>query len=133
MDRNSFATGIVKGLEVGSRAEIAGILEGDKIVWSSHEWRCVEHFSENMVLVIERRGIRTKVQYWPRGWETVESWQMSEKTNEEKKQDAKETGDMAGRVKEQQTLAEKEGEDNTGEKKKKKKKKVMLVILKVKK
>ncbi|KAI9047738.1 hypothetical protein LZ554_008448 [Drepanopeziza brunnea f. sp. 'monogermtubi'] len=30
MDRNSFATGIVKGLKAGSRAEIAGIMEGDK-------------------------------------------------------------------------------------------------------
>lgn len=37
MDRDSFVSGIVKHLKVGSRAEIAGIMEGDKIGWSSHE------------------------------------------------------------------------------------------------
>lgn len=93
MHRTSFATGTVKGLKAGSRAEVAGIVEGDKIVWSSHEWRCVEDPDECMILLIERGGVETKVKYLPRDWEAVESWQMvekvKEKTEEEKKKQAR--------------------------------------------
>jgi hypothetical protein len=45
MERVSFDEGAVRGLKNGSRAEEAGLRDGDKIVRSSYIWRC-EHFFE---------------------------------------------------------------------------------------
>jgi hypothetical protein len=43
MERASFDKGAVRGQKEGSRAEEAGLRNGDKIVRSSYIWRC-EHF-----------------------------------------------------------------------------------------
>ncbi|KAH7319362.1 hypothetical protein BKA65DRAFT_569724 [Rhexocercosporidium sp. MPI-PUGE-AT-0058] len=37
-----YLKGLVKGLKMGSRDEIAGLKNDDKILWSSHKWRCVD-------------------------------------------------------------------------------------------
>jgi hypothetical protein len=50
--------------------------EGDRIVKSSYLWRCVDHFEEEMKLVIERQGVDTEIGYWPRSFEIAKSWQM---------------------------------------------------------
>ncbi|KAE9368515.1 hypothetical protein N431DRAFT_428298 [Stipitochalara longipes BDJ] len=76
MDRNSFEEGVVKGLQEGSRAEQAGFKEGDRIVKSSYLWRCVDYFKEKMKVVVEREGVETEIEYWPRSFETAKSWQM---------------------------------------------------------
>lgn len=76
MGRGSFEEGVVRGLKPGSRAERAGLKEGDKIVKSSYTWRCVDHFEEQMKVVVERGGVESEIQYWPRNFEKAQSWQM---------------------------------------------------------
>ena len=58
MDRSSFSEAVVKCLKTGSRAEIAGLMDGDKILWSSHEWRCVDDDNVPMDVEIERERAR---------------------------------------------------------------------------
>ncbi|PMD38154.1 hypothetical protein L207DRAFT_514073 [Hyaloscypha variabilis F] len=76
MDRDSFEEGVVKGLRAGSRAEQSGLKEGDRIVRSSYLWRCVDHFNETMKVVVEREGVETEIEYWPRSFEIAKAWQM---------------------------------------------------------
>ncbi|CZS95430.1 uncharacterized protein RCO7_05728 [Rhynchosporium graminicola] len=79
MDRESFSAGVVKGLQVGSRAWVAKLENGDKILWSSHEWRCVDSSDEKyayMVLEIERDGKQRKIKYLPRSFDEVDSWEL---------------------------------------------------------
>jgi len=82
MDRGSFEEGVVKGLKAGSRAVQAGLKEGDRIVRSSYLWRCVDHFEEQMKVVVEREGAEMEIKYWPRSFETAKSWQMVEVNDE---------------------------------------------------
>jgi hypothetical protein len=72
MDRNSFESGVVKGLKMGSRAEEAGLKEGDKLLRMSPAWKCVDHFEEEMEVVTEREGVETTMKYWPRSFVKVE-------------------------------------------------------------
>lgn len=83
MDQKCFEYGLVMGLKSGSRAEEAGLREGDKILWSSHEWRCVDHFDAEMEVIVERDGEEMPLRYWPRSREKVKSWQMVKKDEEE--------------------------------------------------
>ncbi|CZT46902.1 uncharacterized protein RSE6_07410 [Rhynchosporium secalis] len=79
MNRESFSAGVVKGLQVGSRAWVAKLENGDKILWSSHEWRCVDSSDEKyayMVLDIERDGKLRKIKYLPRSFDEVDSWEL---------------------------------------------------------
>ncbi len=76
VDRGSFEDGVVKGLTAGSRAELAGLKEGDRIVSSSYLWRCVDHFEDKMKVVIERDGVQFEIKYWPRSFEMAKAWQM---------------------------------------------------------
>jgi predicted metalloprotease with PDZ domain len=76
IDRESFEEGVVRGLKEGSRAEQAGLKEGDRIVKSSYPWRCVDHFEEEMSVVVERHGLETEIKYWPRSFAIAKSWQM---------------------------------------------------------
>jgi hypothetical protein len=68
--------GIMNGLKVGSRAEKAGLREGDRILRSSYAWKCVDDFEEMIEVVVLREGKEKRLKWWPRSWEQVESWQM---------------------------------------------------------
>ncbi|KAE8451031.1 hypothetical protein EG329_004703 [Mollisiaceae sp. DMI_Dod_QoI] len=83
MDQKSFEYGLVMDLKNGSRAEDAGLKEGDRILGSSHQWRCVDHFEAEMEVVVERDGEEKKINYWPRSHEKAKSWQMAKKDDEE--------------------------------------------------
>jgi len=78
MDRESFEERIVKGLKRGSRAEEAGLKEGDKIVKSSYLWKCVDDYTAKMKVVVKREGPpeEIKIEYWPRSFEKAKGWQM---------------------------------------------------------
>jgi hypothetical protein len=76
MERGSFEEGVVRSLKGGSRAEQAGLKEGDRIVRSSYPWRCVDRFDEQMRVVVERGGLEIEIEYWPRNFEMADSWQM---------------------------------------------------------
>ncbi|RFU32834.1 hypothetical protein B7463_g3487, partial [Scytalidium lignicola] len=76
MDRQAFEEGLVKSLKKGSRAEEAGLKEGDKITWSSHIWKCAEDFTAKLKVVVNREEKDLSVTFWPRSYEKVKSWQM---------------------------------------------------------
>ena len=73
MDRESFEKGIVMGLKERSRAERAGLKEGDTIIRSSRVWKCVDTFEAEMEVVAQRDGVEKTVTYWPRSIERAES------------------------------------------------------------
>ncbi|PVH87156.1 hypothetical protein DL98DRAFT_649445 [Cadophora sp. DSE1049] len=85
MDRESFSKGVVKDLKMGSRAEVAGLMDGDKILWSSHKWRCADDDNAPMDLEIERKGVRRNIRYLPRAFEMAKSWEMVKRNKEELK------------------------------------------------
>jgi hypothetical protein len=76
MDRESFEDGVVTELRKGTRAEEAGLREGDKILWYSPPWKCVDDFQARMELFVESGGVEKRVTYWPRAFDKAESWQM---------------------------------------------------------
>jgi predicted metalloprotease with PDZ domain len=76
MDRESFDLGIVTNLKPRSRADQAGLIEGDVIVWSTHLQRCVDHFEEEMDVVVMRNGKEHRIRYWPRMLSKADSWKM---------------------------------------------------------
>ncbi|RFU28464.1 hypothetical protein B7463_g7895, partial [Scytalidium lignicola] len=76
MDRQGFEEGLVRGLKKGSRAEKAGLKEGDKITWSSHVWKCAEDFTAELKVVVNREGKDFNVTFWPRAYEKAKSWQL---------------------------------------------------------
>ena len=78
MERESFEEGMVKGLKIGSRAEKAGLRDGDKIVSNSYIWKCVDDFDAQMDVVVQRKEKIVTVKYWPRSFEKAKSWQMVE-------------------------------------------------------
>jgi hypothetical protein len=71
VDRRSFQDSVVKGLKAGTRAELAELKEGDRILESSYLWRCVDHFEVKMMVIIERDGVQIEIKYWPRTWQMV--------------------------------------------------------------
>lgn len=82
LDRESFADERVRGLKKGSRAEESDLREGDKIIQSSYEWRCIDHLEEVMDVVVEREGVEVEIRYWPRTFEKTKSWQFVTKEEE---------------------------------------------------
>ncbi|CZT52498.1 uncharacterized protein RSE6_13841 [Rhynchosporium secalis] len=76
MDRASFEQGMVRAIKDGSRAMAAGLVDGDRIIWSSHFWRCAENFTAEMKVVVNRKGKVFETKFWPRSHEKARCWQM---------------------------------------------------------
>lgn len=76
MGRQGFEEGIVKDLKTGSRAEAAGLREGDEITWSSHTWKCEDDFTAELDVHVKRGNENVKMRFWPRSEEKAKSWQM---------------------------------------------------------
>ncbi|KAH7403315.1 hypothetical protein BKA64DRAFT_446872 [Cadophora sp. MPI-SDFR-AT-0126] len=85
MDRESFSTGVVTGLKMDSRAGFTGLMDGDEILRSSHEWRCVDDDNAAMDLEIVKKGVRRKIRYLPRAFEMAKSWEMVKRDEQELK------------------------------------------------
>jgi predicted metalloprotease with PDZ domain len=79
-DRKSLDIRVVTDLKEGSRAELAGLREGDEIVWNSRVSVCKEDFESNMRLVVERGNGKFRIEYWPRSFEMVPVWQVISKS-----------------------------------------------------
>jgi predicted metalloprotease with PDZ domain len=62
MERSSFDEGAVRGLKKGSRAEEAGLRDGDKIVRSSYIWRCEYLFERSSSL--QKQNADYSIQVW---------------------------------------------------------------------
>ncbi|MCJ1314322.1 hypothetical protein MMC25_008003 [Agyrium rufum] len=75
---------ILKGLKEGSRAEAAGLREGDKLVRWTFLWQLMDDYDKDMRIVVEReycgveqgKMVEKEFVYRPRTWEKVESWRF---------------------------------------------------------
>ena len=83
-DASTFNSRIVTGLREGSRAARAGLMEGDKLVRNSFAWQCAGDFERTMEMVVMRGGDMVEITYWPRSWETVESWRFVDSSSEQR-------------------------------------------------
>ena len=72
----------IEGLVAGSRAEAAGIEEGHEIVeLTTMVWEVTNEFERRMKMILSKEGNREQTcefEYWPRGYEKVESWRWNE-------------------------------------------------------
>ncbi|KAH8594940.1 hypothetical protein B0O99DRAFT_623992 [Bisporella sp. PMI_857] len=77
-DSNSLRKKIITGLVKGSRAEQAGLKEGDKVVTSWMLWTAGDALENMMQVTVLRNGQEVKIKYWPRSFEKVETWKWVE-------------------------------------------------------
>jgi hypothetical protein len=70
----SLKTQRIEGVVEGSRAQLAGVRDGDKVVYASQVWMLSEEFDGMMNLTLQRYGEEISVSYWPRSWKKVESY-----------------------------------------------------------
>ncbi|KAF2150318.1 hypothetical protein K461DRAFT_322784 [Myriangium duriaei CBS 260.36] len=73
---SSYSSHIVTGLKPGSRAEQAGVREGDKITKIISLWSLAETYEMNNSMTLERDGKSLEVNYWPRSGTTAECYQF---------------------------------------------------------
>jgi predicted metalloprotease with PDZ domain len=71
-------TGTVTGLKPGSRAETAGLRNGDKILWNQSMGNSLEAYESTMKLRVVRPGEDKErfIEYWPRSWQKTEAWEV---------------------------------------------------------
>ncbi|KAL4963221.1 peptidase M61 domain-containing protein [Aspergillus stella-maris] len=75
-DRSSIEKRVISGVVPGSRAALAGLAEGDRVLSMSRAGICSKAFSASMDLVVERGGIRMHVSYWPRSFQKAKVWHL---------------------------------------------------------
>ncbi|KAK1810904.1 hypothetical protein LTR12_014746 [Friedmanniomyces endolithicus] len=76
-DTASLNSRVISGTIPGSRADEAGIQDGDAIVQTrSMYWQVADDISRNMRMRLMRDGVVFDVSYWPRSKETVPSLQV---------------------------------------------------------
>ena len=78
MNPESFDTKTISGIIPGSRAEQAGLKNGDRILTHSWIWSCLTNFERMMEIIVSRDGTEAnlKFSYWPRDWRKARSWQV---------------------------------------------------------
>ncbi|TKA80039.1 hypothetical protein B0A55_01766 [Friedmanniomyces simplex] len=78
-DTASLNSRVISGLVPGSRADEAGVRDGDAIVETRvMYWQVADDISRNMSLRLKRDGAEFDVSYWPRSREKVPSLQFVE-------------------------------------------------------
>ncbi len=79
IDLSSLTTRVVTRLAPGSRAELAGLQDGDKILKTSGMGYSLKRFRMHVQYVVERNGGQEiEGRYWPRSFDTVSSFQLAE-------------------------------------------------------
>ncbi|KAK3386426.1 hypothetical protein B0H63DRAFT_467770 [Podospora didyma] len=68
----------VQELKTGSRAEQAGLREGDQIVRSWALWGAGDSLDNQIEVVVRRNGSDLAVRYLPRSYDKVENWEWVE-------------------------------------------------------
>ncbi|KAK0622429.1 hypothetical protein B0T14DRAFT_475415 [Immersiella caudata] len=68
---------VMTGLRSGSRAELAGLRNGDKLIRTSNVWECRDRMDRNFHFVVERDGERVHGKFWPRSFQSAVSFQCS--------------------------------------------------------
>lgn len=71
---------VIGGLKPGSRADKAGLKEGDRILENTFSWEVGDDFDAKMNLTVQRQdgaALRVlEISYWPRTFEKVECYQV---------------------------------------------------------
>ncbi|KAL4939752.1 hypothetical protein BDV06DRAFT_30321 [Aspergillus oleicola] len=75
-DRLSNEKRVVSGVVPGSRAALAGLVDGARIVSMSRAGICSRSLSANMDLLVQRGGIKVHISYWPRSFCKARVWQL---------------------------------------------------------
>ncbi|KAK0806031.1 hypothetical protein LTR02_003254 [Friedmanniomyces endolithicus] len=75
-DTASLNSRVISGIVLGSRADEAGIKDGDAIVQTKSIWQVADDISRNMRMRLMRDGVAYDVSYWPRSREKVPSVQV---------------------------------------------------------
>ncbi|KAK4555304.1 hypothetical protein LTR86_007601 [Recurvomyces mirabilis] len=81
--KSSLDSHIITDLIPDSRAQEAGIREGDQIVEAkTMYWQVADDISRNMTLLIRRRSHADvfNISYWPRAKQKLPSWQVTDRT-----------------------------------------------------
>lgn len=78
MDQNSIGLEKVTKLVPGSRAQKAGLREGDKIVNVPSVWDASGSYESTIKFTVDRNGTKQDIEYWPRSDELVEAYQWVE-------------------------------------------------------
>ncbi len=67
----------VTGLRSGSRAELAGLQNGDKLLKSSRIEESLSRSWMHFLYVVDRNGQEIEGKYWPRSFDRVSSFQLA--------------------------------------------------------
>ena len=78
LSETSFGSGQVIGLVAGSRAQLAGLKEGEEIVSSWGLWGACDTYESKLQVVVKRDGKEVPVMWWPRQNSTTEAWEWVE-------------------------------------------------------
>lgn len=70
---------VVTDVVAGSRADQAGLRNGDKIIDVSGMAACLTDFERRLKFQVDRDGEKVKIEYWPRSWSKAISWQVVER------------------------------------------------------
>lgn len=76
-DPSTMNSRVVTGLRSGSRAEMAGLRNGDKLIKTSSVWECRDRMDRKFSFVVERDGERIHGEFWPRSFQRALSFQCS--------------------------------------------------------
>jgi predicted metalloprotease with PDZ domain len=69
----------VSGVVPGSRAQLAGLMDGDTVVDCDGLTFCLTNLHCNVRFIVERQRRLFDIEYWPRAWMKVRSWQVLER------------------------------------------------------
>ncbi|KAH8660441.1 hypothetical protein BX600DRAFT_438651 [Xylariales sp. PMI_506] len=73
-DSTSMRANKVTGLVAGSRAQLAGLQEGDEIVRSFMTWISADSLHNMMQVTVNREGQHKVIRFWPRSFEKAEAY-----------------------------------------------------------
>lgn len=83
IDKSSTNNRIVSGLVQGSRAAIAGLKDGDKILSTSRASFCTMSLSANFEVSIERACQIVQISYWPRSFSKARVFYLTFRLSQE--------------------------------------------------
>ncbi|KAM0263356.1 hypothetical protein ACHAQJ_001212 [Trichoderma viride] len=73
-DSESLRVNVIRDVVKGSRAQKAGVLEGDKVVAAGMAWVAANKLDNLMQITVLRDGKEKLIRWWPRSDEKVECW-----------------------------------------------------------
>ncbi|KAL4944070.1 hypothetical protein BDV06DRAFT_220644 [Aspergillus oleicola] len=75
-DKSSIDKRIISGVVPNSRAVQAGLEDGLRLLSISRAGICSKSLSAKMSLLVEKRGVKMHISYWPRSFSKAKVWQL---------------------------------------------------------